>query len=87
MVALLPIRIQNCNIRPMRLDKQWHTNREVLNEVVRRVLQPLTIQENLSDESGYHNVQGADCNFKRCKPILAAWLADCLEYSNLHHLQ
>jgi hypothetical protein len=59
----------------------------VLNEVLRRVLQPLTFKQNPSAESGYYNVLCADGNFRRCKPVLAAWLAVCAEYSNLHHLE
>jgi len=39
MVALLPILIKNRNIPHQRLDEQLQTNREVLNKVLRRVLQ------------------------------------------------
>jgi len=42
MVALLPIAIKNRNIPQKRLDKQCQTNQEVLNEVLRRLLQHLT---------------------------------------------
>jgi len=87
MVALLPIPIKNRNIPQKRLDEQRQTNREVLNEVLRRVLQPLTFELNPSAGSGYYNVLCADGNFRRCKPVLAAWLADCPEYSDLHHLE
>jgi len=87
MVALLPISIKNCNIPHKRLDEQWHTNREVLNEVHRRLLQPLTFQENPSTGSGYYNVICADGNFRGCTPVLAAWLADCPEYSVLYYLE
>jgi len=59
----------------------------VLNEVLRRVLQPLTFQQNPNAESGYDKVLCADGNFRRCKPVLAAWLADCPEYRDLHHLE
>ena len=72
MVALLPIPIKNRNIPQKRLDEQRQTNREVLNEVLRRVLQPLTFKLNPSAESGYYNVLCADGNFRRCKPVLAA---------------
>jgi hypothetical protein len=44
MVALVLIPIQNRNILQKRLDEQRHTNQEVLNEVLRRVLQPLTFK-------------------------------------------
>jgi hypothetical protein len=87
MVALLPIPIKNRNILQKRLDEQRHTNREVLKEVFRRVLQPLTFKQHPSAESGYFNVLCADGNFRRCKPGLSAWLADCSEYSELHHLE
>jgi len=87
MVALLPIPIKNRNIPQKRLDDQRHTNREVQNEVLRRVLQPLTFKHNPSTESGYYNVLCADGNFRRCTPVLAAWLTDCPEYSDLHHLE
>jgi len=52
MVALLPIPIKNRNIPQKRLDEQRQTNREVLNEVLRRVLHPLTFKQNSSAESG-----------------------------------
>jgi hypothetical protein len=87
MVALLPSLIKNHNIPQKRLDKQQHTNREVLNQVLRWVLQPLTFEQTPSAESGYYNVLCGDGNFRRCKPILAAWLADCRQYSDLHHVE
>jgi len=87
MVALLPIPIKNRDIPQKRLEEQRQTNREVLNEVLWRVLHPLTFKRNPSAESGYYNVLCADGNFAHCKPVFAAWLADCPEYSNLHHLE
>ena len=59
----------------------------MLNEVLWWVLQPLRFQHNPKAESGYYNVLCADGNFTCCKPVLAAWLADWPEYSNLHHLE
>jgi hypothetical protein len=87
MVALLPIPIKNRNISQKRLDKQGQTKREVLNKVLRRLIQPPTFKHNPSAKSGYYNVLSADGNFRRCKPVLAASLADCPEYSDLHHLK
>jgi hypothetical protein len=85
MVALLPLPIKNRNIPQKRLDEQRQTNQEVLNEVLRRLLHPLTFKQNSSAGSGYYNVLCADGNFRLCNPVLAAWLADCPEYSDLHH--
>jgi hypothetical protein len=87
MFAVLLIPIKNRNIPQRRLNEQRQTNREVLNEVLRRVLQPLTFKVNPSAESGYYNILCADGNFRHCKPVYAAWLADCPEYSDLHHLE
>jgi len=87
MVALLLILIKNHNIPQKRLNKQRPTIRVVLNEVLRRVLQPLTFKHNPCAESGYYNVLYADGDFKRCKLVLAAWLADCHQYSDLYHLE
>jgi len=87
MVAFLLIPINNRNIPQKRQDKQCQTNREVLNEVLRRLLQPLTFKQNPSAGSGYYNVLCADGNCRRWKPVLAASLADCPEYSDLHHLE
>jgi len=87
MVALLPIPIKNRNIPQKRLDEERQTNREVLNEVLQRLLQPLTFKHIPSAESGYYNVLCADGNFRHCTPVVAAWLADCPEYSDLHHLE
>jgi len=87
MVALLLIQIKNHNITQKRLDEQRQTNREVLNELHRRVLQPFTYKPNPHAKSGYHNVLCADGNIRWCKPVLAVLLADCPEYSNLHHLK
>jgi hypothetical protein len=87
MVHILPILIKNRNIPQKGLDEQRQTNREVLNEVLQRLLQPLTFKQNPSAGSGYYNVLCADGNFRPCKPVLAAWLADCPEYCDLHHLE
>jgi len=87
MVTLLPIPIKNRNIPQKRLDEQRQTHREVLNEVIWRLLRPLTFEQNPSAGIGYYNVLCADGNFRSCKPVLAAWLEDCPEYSDLHHLE
>jgi hypothetical protein len=87
MVALLPILIKNRNVPQKQLDGQRHTNQEALNEVPWRVLQPLTFKQNPSAESVYYNVLCADGNFRRSKPDLAAWRADCPEYSDLNSLE
>jgi hypothetical protein len=52
MITLLPIPIKNRKIPQKPLDEQGHTNREVLNEVLQRLLQPLTFKHNPSAESG-----------------------------------
>jgi hypothetical protein len=87
MVALLPIPIKNHNIPKKWLDKQRQTNRKVTNEVLRWVLQPLTFKQNPNVESGNYNFLFADVNIRHCKPVLAAWLEDCPEYRDLHHLE
>jgi hypothetical protein len=51
MVTLLPIPIKNRSIAQKRLNEQGQTNRDVLNDVLRRVLQPLTFKHNPSTES------------------------------------
>ena len=71
-VALLPLPIKDCNVHLKRLDEQRQTNREVLNEVLQRLLQHLTFKHNCSGVSGYHNVPCADGNFRHCKSVLAA---------------
>jgi len=86
MLTLLTIPIKNRNIAQKQLDQQRQTNREVLNEEIQRVLQPLTFKHNPGAESRYYANLHADGNFRRCKPVLAAWLADCREYCDLHHL-
>jgi len=71
----------------MQLDDQRQSNPEVLSEVLRWVLQPLTFKQNPKGENGYCNVLCADGIFMCCKPDLASCLADCPEYSDLHHLE
>jgi len=66
MVSLLLIPIKNRNIPQNQLDEQQQTNREVLNEVLRWVLQPLTFKQNPGTKSGYYNILCADGNFRRC---------------------
>jgi hypothetical protein len=87
MVALLPNPIKNRNIPQKWLDEQRQTNRVVLTEVLLRLLQPLTFKQNPSTGSAYYNVLSADGNLRRCKPVLAAWLADCPKYGDLYHLK
>jgi len=73
MVALLLISIRNCNIPQKWLDEQQQTNPEVQNELLQRILQPLTFLKNPSTEGRYYNVLCADGNFRCWKPVLAAW--------------
>jgi len=87
MVSLLPITIKNRNIPQTELDEQRHSHREVLNEVLCRVLQPLIFKQNPSAESGYYKVLCADGNISCCKLVLAAWRADCPRYSDLQHFE
>ena len=58
----------------------------MLNEVLLHALRPLIFQQNPNAESRYFQGLCADGNFRRCKPVLAASLADCTEYRDLHHL-
>jgi hypothetical protein len=79
MVVLLPIPIQNRIIPHKRLDEQLQRNRDVLNKVLQPHLQPLMFEQNPNTESGYYNVLYPDGNFRRCKPVIAAWFAQCPE--------
>jgi hypothetical protein len=72
MVALLPIPIKNRNIPQKRQGEQRHKNREVLKEVLWRVLQPLRLKQNPNAENGYNNVLRADSNSRHCKPVVPA---------------
>ena len=87
MVALLPIPPKHRHESKTRRDEQNTTNRNVLQEVLHRVLKPLSFPERVSDEHGYYNVLCADRHYRRCKPVLAAWLADCPEYNDLLGLE
>ena len=87
MVAQLLMPISNRNIAHEQLDEQRQSNWEVLNWVLQLQIQPVTIKQYPRAESGYYNVLCADGNFRHCKPVIAGWLADCPEYSNLHHLE
>jgi len=87
MVTILLIPIKEHNIPLKRRNEQRHTNPEVLNEVLRRELQPLMCKRNPGAESRYYKVLCADGNIRSCKPALAAWPADCPEDSDLHHLE
>jgi len=86
-IALLPIPIINRNIPQKWLDKQREINREVLNEVLQRVLHPLTIKQYPSAKSTCYNVFCAVGNFGHHKLVLAALLADRPEYSDIHNLE
>jgi adenosyl cobinamide kinase/adenosyl cobinamide phosphate guanylyltransferase len=69
MVALLPLPIKNHNSPQKRFDEQQQTNREVLNEVLQRILQPVIFKQNPYAQSLYYNVLCADGNFRYCKPV------------------
>jgi hypothetical protein len=87
MIAFLPIPIKNGNILQMQMDDQQQVHREVLHEVLRQVFQPLTWEHNPYAKSGHYNVRSVGRNYRSCKLVLAAWLADCPEYSDLHLLE
>ena len=87
MVALLQIALTNCNIPQTRRDEDRHTNSEVLNEVLRQVLQPHTCKQNPGTKSRYYNCLRANGNFRSCKPVFAASFADGHGSSNLHHFE
>jgi len=87
MFALLPIPIKMCNITQQQLDEPRQTNWNVLNKVLRQVYQPVTWEQDPSAECEYYNFLCADGNFRRWKLVVAAWLADCPEYSDQHHLE
>jgi len=87
MVAHMHIQNENRNIPQEQLDEQQQPNWEVLNDVLLWVLQPLTCIQYPRAKSGYYIVLCADGNFRSCNPGLTAWLADCTEYSTLHHLK
>jgi len=53
MVALLPIPTNNCYLPQKMLDKQRHTNRQVLKEVLWCVFKPLTFTQTPGTESRY----------------------------------
>jgi hypothetical protein len=52
--------IKTHNIPQNRLDEQRQTNREVLDNILRRVLQPVIIKQHSGANSGYYNVLCAD---------------------------
>jgi hypothetical protein len=66
MVALLTIPIKNRKIPQKWLEEQRQRNREVLNEVLQRLLHPLAFKQNPSAESRYYKVLFADGNFRHC---------------------
>ena len=87
MVALLPIPIKTRNSPQKGLDELGKKHREVLNGVFRQVLQHLTFEHSPNAQTGCYNVLCADGNFRCCKPVLAAWLAEFSGYSDRHHLE
>jgi len=86
-VALLPIPINIRNIPPKRLDEQWQTNREVLNNVLREVLQPLNFEQDPGRQERVLQRSLCRWQLQALKPILSASVADFPENSDLHHLQ
>src|SRR6266404_6248603 len=68
MVALLPIPPKHRHESKSRRDEQNATNRNVLQEVLHRALEPLCFPDQVSDEHGYYNVLCADRHYRRCKP-------------------
>jgi hypothetical protein len=76
-VALLPIPIKKRNIHQKRLYEQRHTNREVMNEMLQRLLKPHTSKLNPCADSGYYKVVYIYGNFRHWKPVLVARFADC----------
>jgi len=87
MVALLPIPIKNRNIHQKQVDGQLQSSREVLNEVLRQVLQPLTFERNPRAVSWYFNTVCGDGNFRHRIVVLVEWCANFPEYSDQHHLE
>jgi hypothetical protein len=87
MVTVLCIPIKRRGVAWDGLDVLHRTKGEVLDEMIRRVLQPFTCIQHPSTNSGYYNVLCADGNFRRCIPHLSAGLPDCPDYSYLHHLK
>ena len=69
MGACLLIPIKNRNIPQKWLDEQPQTTQEVMNKVLRRVLQHLTSKQNPCAKSGYYKVLCAEGNFRHCKPL------------------
>ena len=68
-VAPLRIPIENHNIQQMRAEEQRQSNREVLNEVLRQILQPLTSEQNHSPERRSYNILCADGNCRHCEQV------------------
>jgi hypothetical protein len=84
-VALLPLPMKNINIPQARLNERQQTHREGLNDVLQRVLRSPTLTHNPSTERAYYNIFCANGNFRSCKLVSAASLADCPAYSDQHH--
>jgi hypothetical protein len=71
MVTPLPIPLKNRNITQKRMDELKQTKREMLNNILQRLVHRLTIMHNCGVESGYFKVLFPDGNCRRCKPVVA----------------
>jgi hypothetical protein len=85
MVTLLPIPINNRNIPLNWHTEQRDTSRDMLNKLLGRVLQLRTFKQNSSAKSVDFNICCVHGNFGHCQSVSAAQVADCPEYSDLHH--
>jgi hypothetical protein len=77
MATVLQIPNKNCNIPQTWLNKQRQINRELLNGILRPVLQPLTFRQYSSSKTRWLHILCADGNFRHCKSAFAVWLQNC----------